>query len=301
MHMSPEHVATQVLSSLAITKEDIVRAKVWLLEASDDRTDQLADEWLSAQQLSVPREVDTESSNCAELLVQIARAYSVRLAFYQAVWELVNAGELIPAEAPTRWRPSLGYRTSRAGGAIPLNHVGCSFPQRIEHPPFPSEVSADPDIFLRGVDWQTLHPGIREAIEQALGCFRRGLYMPATAMLAAAAEATWTESGIAIARTLTNAKLEGAMNDQLASISKKVAEIQKALEHPTGKALLKKAGQTINKVNDVEVWTTTLRDRRNALHWSKARTFTADHSCTAVLLMATPLHLGTLESIRVAC
>src|SRR5262249_19740495 len=46
---------------------------------------------------------------------------------------------------------------------------------------------------------------------------------------------------------------------------------------------------------------TTLRDRRNALHWGKAKSFIADHSETATLLMAAPLHLGTLETIRAAC
>lgn len=125
--------------------------------------------------------------------------------------------------------------------------------------------------------------------------------MPATAMLAAAAEATWTECGSAIVKKLMNAKLEGVMNDPLSSISKKVREIQKALEQPNGKTLLKDTNQTIHKINDAEVWTTILRDRRNALHWSKAKNFTADHSSTGTLLLAAPLHIGTLESIRTAC
>ena len=91
------------------------------------------------------------------------------------------------------------------------------------------QAPTDPDIFLRGIDSKTLHAGIREAIEQAFLCFRRGLYMPATAMLAAAAEATWTECGVAVARKLSNAKLDATVGDPYASISKKVVEIQKAI------------------------------------------------------------------------
>jgi hypothetical protein len=65
--------------------------------------------------------------------------------------------------------------------------------------------------------------------------------------------------------------------------------------------LLKSADQTFARVADAEVWTTVLRDRRNALHWGKAKSFVADHSETATLLMAAPIHIGTLEAIRARC
>ncbi len=125
--------------------------------------------------------------------------------------------------------------------------------------------------------------------------------MPATVMVAAAAEATWIECGAAVAAKLGNTKLEGIINDQYSSVSKKVAEIRKALEHASGKTLLKAAAQTNAKLDQAEVWTTVLRDRRNALHWGKAKSFIADHAETASLLMAVPLHIGTLEAIRGAC
>ena len=67
------------------------------------------------------------------------------------------------------------------------------------------------------------------------------------------------------------------------------------------KPLLKSAGQTISKVIDAGVWTTVHRDLRNALHWGKAKSFIADHSDTAVLLMAATIHLSTREAIRLAC
>ncbi len=155
---------------------------------------------------------------------------------------------------------------------------------------------ADPDIFLEGIECKALHAGIKVAIDQSLGCFRRGLYMPATAMLAAATEAAWTECGDAVATSLVDAKLQKTLADEF-GIGKKVSEIRKCLEGGHAKPILKKAGQTISKVADAEIWTTALRDRRNALHWGKAKSFVAEHSDTANLLLAAPLHLGTLEAI----
>jgi hypothetical protein len=88
------------------------------------------------------------------------------------------------------------------------------------------------------------------------------------------------------------------VNNPYASISKKITEIQKTLQTPDGKALLKKAGRSPGELDDVEIWTTNLRDRRNALHWGKAKSFVADHSETASLMIGAPLHIGTLEAIR---
>jgi hypothetical protein len=263
--------------------------------------DELPAQWLAQQGVVSPRQVDNDAADCAEQLANFARGCSLRLAFYQAVAELVAAGELISAGPPTFWQASLDYRTSRGGGAIPLGPITCSYPATIERPPLTPDPANDPDIFLEDVDFGTLHSGIREAVDQALGCFRRGLYMPATAMLAAAAEAAWTECAAAVAKQLSHSKLEAIASDQYASISKLVAEVHMALQHVDGKALLKRAGEPVAKVRDAEVWTTALRDRRNALHWGKSKSFVAEHADTATLLIAAPLHLRTLERIRSVC
>ena len=112
---------------------------------------------------------------------------------------------------------------------------------------------------------------------------------------------TWTECGVAVAKKLGDANLDAVVSDSFSSISKIVTETRKALEQPAGKILVKDAGQHISKVTEAEVWTNALRDRRNALHWGKAKSFVADHSETGTLLMAAPLHLGTLKAIGAAC
>jgi hypothetical protein len=286
--------------AVAVTREDIARSKDYLLKTGRGTTVEIADRWLAEQQLSMPRKIDGDASNVKEVLDLLARAISVKLALFQAAWELIATAELINAGTVESWRLSVDYKNLQQGGGLKLKDA-YSYPSRIERLPLVSERTIDTDIFLGGIDSKTLHPGILQAVVQSLGCFRRGLYMPAIAMLAAAAEATWTECGVGVANKLSNAKLDRIVNDPLASIAKKVTEIRKALEQAEGKALLKAASQHAAKVTDAEVWTTTLRDRRNALHWTKANSFIADHSETGILLMAAPLHIGTLEAIRVAC
>jgi hypothetical protein len=286
--------------AVSVTREDISRGKDYLLKTASGAINEIADQWLREQNLSIPQAIDGDASNVKDVLDSFARAINVKLALFQAAWELIASGELICTGAATGWKPSANYKSLGYLGGVRLQ-AGYTHPSHVERLPLVNDRAIDTDIFLQEVDCKTLHPGIVHAVTQSLGCFRRGLYMPAIAMLAAAGEATWTECGIAVAKKLSNTRLDRLVNDPLASIGKKVTEIRAALEQVDGKALLKAANQHIAKVTDAEVWTTTLRDRRNALHWSKARSFIADHSETGILLMAAPIHIGTLEAIRAAC
>lgn len=302
MAMSPNEAGARIAQKVAVTREDIARAKDFVLQRSRvTGTDRLAHEWLTEQTADVRDVINTDAADCDAVVESVARAFSLRMALYMAVWELSTVGELLPAHTVSEWKPSLTYMTPRGAGGILVPGVNCFYLPEFFRPPAVTGVPADPDIFLTGVDTLALHPGIREAIEQSLDCFRRGLYLPSTVMLAAAAEATWTECGEALAKRPGSSKLARVTGDQFASISKKVSETRKALEQADGQLVLKAAGVPMPKVDEAVVWTTVLRDRRNALHWGKAKSFIADHSGTAALLMAAPLHLGTLESIRTAC
>ena len=98
--MTDEAATNEIMSALAVTREDIARAKVWLLQHACGQTRDLVEQWLSHQKLKVPKEVHTDLPTSKETLAEVARVFSVRLAFYQAIWELVNASELIPAGPP---------------------------------------------------------------------------------------------------------------------------------------------------------------------------------------------------------
>lgn len=298
--MSPEQAGTHITSQILVTRENVARAKSWIVRHQGTNVSGMSDEWLRQQNIDEVRSVNTDSANCPEILTNIARSYSIRLAFYHAIWELINAGLIVATELHGRWEPSLEYSTPHYRGGIQMPTVGFPHPSKIVRLTSAIE-PADTDIFLDGIDCTTLHAGIVEAIEQALVCYRRALYMPATAMLAAAAEATWHECGAAVAKHVSDTKLTDNLSNPSVGFARIVTDVRQALAHKNSKTLLQNAGLTIHQVTDAEIWTTALRDRRNALHWGKAKSFVADHSETGTLLMAAPQHLKTLEAIRVSC
>lgn len=299
--MSPDEASEKIVALVTVTREDIARAKAFALQSEESGTDKLAEQWLNAHNSGAPPEIQLESGEASDVLTLIARSYSLRMALYQAVWELINAGELFPAGTISEWQPNVTWRTSRGGGGLHLGRINFSYPSKTYRSRLAAKQPLDLDVFLQGLDSASLHSGIREAVDQALGCFRRGLYLPAIAMLTAGAEATWSECGTAVAKKLANQKLQGVMNDQYVSLSRKVAELRKVLESADGKPILKAASLSPSRVADAELWTITLRDRRNALHWGKARSFIAQHSDAASLLLGAPIHLGALDAIRMSC
>jgi hypothetical protein len=293
---------------ISVKREDVARAKPFVLRQTITSTLAMSERWLT-EQGAVPLDViNTRADDCQRRLEELARSISLRIGLFQAVWELIATGDVVPTEKCAHWVPQHGYTTQHPkhansqSGLLTLDSISYPYVSHIASLPYLEKtVPTDTDIFLQGINCDSLHQGIRHAIDQSLDCFRRGLYMPAIAMLAAAVEATWAECGRKIAVNLSNTKLEGIVNDPFASISKKVTEIRKALEASDGKALLKSANRTVADIGNAEVWTTVLRDRRNALHWDKAKSFLIDHSDAANLLLAAPLHLGSLEAIRACC
>ncbi len=293
--------------AIEVKREDVARAKQFVMKQALSSVQGIADRWLAEQKATPPSTLFTSSEEYQPSLESLGKSICLRFALYQAVWELISSGMIVAVGKYATWEPQVNYDTAGGGysssarGGIPLPSITFPYVTEIFRLPGADRVPADTDIFLHGINCSTLHPGIREAIDQALGCFRRGLYMPATAMLAAAAEATWIECGVKVAAKLANTKLEGIVGDPYASISKKVTDIKKALEAGDAKSLLKLADRSVADVVSAEVWTTALRERRNALHWDKAKSFLADQSETGTLLMSAPQHLGTLETIRAAC
>ncbi len=301
--LSVAESAEIVLAAVTVNRVDIARAKQWVLEREDSYVPVMATEWLEEQQMSTPPSLNAESDTYQESLKRAGESLGLRLAFYHALWELIYTGDLFIAGAPVTWEAtSIEYKTSRIAQGMSLKRLKSSYPERIVKPLLTPIVSTNVDIFLKGLDIKSLASGIHEAIEQTLGCFRRGLYFPATVMLAAAVEAAWTEMGTALAKKISNSKLELLVADELVGIARKVNEVIKAIDNDSAaKPVLAAAGISKHDIGHAETWTTVLRDRRNALHWGKTKSFIADHCETAALLMAAQLHLATLESIRLAC
>ncbi len=297
--MTPDEASKLIESKIATTNEDVSRAKSWIMQSTETGLKPLTELWLQKNKVSEPKSICTESDNCENAIFPIANAYSLRLSLYRAAWELISQGFIVSVGQTEQWTPNLQYDNSGSRGSVTFRSPLLTFPYPSKLFRLKANEPFTADIFLNGVDCDELHEGIVHAVQESLECFRRGLYLPSIAMLFAAVEATWHECGLAVAKNLSDSKLLNTLNDPFVGIAKVASDLRKILEQ--NPSLLSSAGRTRYQIADAEVWTTALRERRNTLHWGKAKSFIADHADTGTLLMAAPNHLKTLEAVRIAC
>jgi hypothetical protein len=153
--MSDNDVTKQLMAEIAVTREDIARAKQYVLKSKHSRTSAIVEDWLSEQKFNVGATVNLDDPNRSGFVSLLARSYSLRMALYMAVWELVTANELLPAGPPERWDASVSYKHSRGAGPIDTPGLSCTFLGGFHRPPPVACMPTDPDIFLEGVDCST--------------------------------------------------------------------------------------------------------------------------------------------------
>jgi hypothetical protein len=112
MAPSSEEVKSLLLKSIAVLREDIARAKHWIVDAPGTNTNGMAIKWLKQQGFEDSYKIDLEATDHMDCINVAARSFSLRLAFYQACWELINFGLLVPANCFASWSTTLGTTTS---------------------------------------------------------------------------------------------------------------------------------------------------------------------------------------------
>jgi hypothetical protein len=303
--ISDEEAARLFHDSAQVHREDIARAKAFVLAQAhrESGTNALASEWVDAQVGRLSQEVRVDSDDAPEKFRLHGQSFGLRLSFLQGVWELISAGQLLPAGETLECRPpGISLHSPHGAHGLTVTRRTCPYPQQIYLPPLSkAAATSDVDLLLNGQDCAELHEGVREALRLSVDCLRRDLYLPAIAMLAAAAEAQWVECGRAVASSTQPPaqKLRDAIDDPHSGIGKTVAQL---CGHLIGKGpgsdIRRAAHVTDAQLLEAQGWTLVLREHRNALHWGKAQSFTKSYAETAALLLAAPIHFGVLEALR---
>src|SRR4051812_30725458 len=92
--LSIERAGAIVRENINVTREDIARAKDWIIQHPGTNVSGMAADWLRQQGIEEIKTVNTDAADAEQILVSVARTYSIRLAFYYAIWELLAVNEL---------------------------------------------------------------------------------------------------------------------------------------------------------------------------------------------------------------
>lgn len=303
--MTPPEAERFILDRAGVNRVDVVAAKHFIAKAPDSDTLALAQGFVHQRLGDLSHTVALDGTLVEETLATHARAIAMRLAVFQATWELVTAALLFPAGPAVGWTPSLGWSTRNGAGGFRLDSIRFNYPEKVVRPVVeaPSALS-DADLFLGELGLNDINQGIIDAVALAVKCLRFDLYLPALAMLAAAAEGAWIEAGTALANAATTRdkavdKALATIRDDLAGIGQKVrAVVDLYSRRDVVRTVRETSGVSDGQLNEAAVWTAVVRDARNALHWNHEEVFRNDYAKTASLVMAAGQALRVLEAIR---
>jgi hypothetical protein len=239
-----------------------------------------------------------------------------QLAAIEAVWSLIATGALLPTyqssayfeSARVPWTtvvPGSGGHSSSwdfPEFAMPLPATVSLAPSLLLSP---DTLFTDADLYLRTLDIPTLHPLVEESLREAVRCFRAELYMPTLVMLTKAIEGVWTEVGTALADVLeprSRRHADRLRNDLLNphyNLAKRIVDVREVYKR---KDLLedvwKESGVTAEEVQEAALWSDTVRDSRNVVHYNPHEQFPVTFESVATILLSTTRHLRSLYRVH---
>ena len=297
-----------IRQGISVTRQKIVIAKHFVVGYAFSgviETEDVVDNFLrqvSALVERSPKTLQQETGDWVPELRRIADTLSWRLAALQAVSELTLSGFLMMDKELEPWQPVVRYQSQGHGSSWAFKKFNVSFPRRILKPPSSqsgqdNEILSNADLFLHAVGVPNMPEGVREALGEAVKCFRHELYAASVVMLGKALEEAWIDVGVALYEALPGdqtKKIED-LTDPQTSIYKVLRTVLKLYEHSALDDIRRASG--VRNLNDALMWSDTVRDSRNVVHAGSTPSTPNTYEKVAALLLGAVPRTGELYRV----
>lgn len=305
----------RITDKIEITSHKVALAKGFIINyaANDIQTNSIVNEFIGQQGYGVPPTlVDGGGVDMQSQIEKIGGYYSFYIAFSEAVWGLVNTGDFLTDYRRFHDTNFTVHYTTISGGVsrsseLRIEGYNVSFPLFIRRPfsrrkEFKPQYS-NPDYYILEYKLSDAHSEVIEAIKDALDCFNKELYRPATMMLGKAVEGSWIELGISLANHLPEKdelieKFQGP--DSFAWKVNKILNIYSS-NQAIFKPFKKASGVSIGDLNIIQAWTDVVRDSRNSIHFGAKPTVENTYEKTSLLFITAAQYLQSLYQLKATC
>lgn len=305
--MSPDDIKATIIQGHNILPQQVLQAKVYLLANMSGNTRQMVDAFVEehgggrgGQVVITP---DTDQN---EVVLLVARWWSLNDAARQAIWSLIGSGALVPGSERLEDRGmSLGWEIRTGGGASSSSwDFGPSIPGPVTVRTTAIPVAlTDGDLYLASLDLDSLDPGVADSLRSAVRCFRHDFFLPAQVMLARAAEGAWVLAAEAVVRDAPDDPTSRPISKALAgqpAFHALPSQVDQAYRQPCHQGLVATAGVRPQEILDAATWTDAVRRARNAVHLDNEPPLPATWESTAALFMGAVPNLRRLSKIAAA-
>lgn len=311
--MNESEAKKLIIERAVVTPQRVVIAKAIILEASkkSSSSDNFIAAVLQANGVAIPKQILIHPSvDSYPALIAAGDALSWSLAAKEAIWSLIHGGYLIPMTGDLDGRAqSIGWTTvipGSGGHSSGWNFEEFSVPVPHSLRRAPSldgssdQFLTDADLFLNMAGIQNMHVEVAAAFREAVKCFRHELFTAALAMLGKASEGAWLDLGASLLSFVPDNqqaifnKQRAALEDPMLGTYRKIEAILTMFDRQDIFASLSTGSGTRPKeLQSIAVWSDSVRDSRNTIHFGVAPSTPNTYEKVAALL------IGAVPNVRV--
>jgi len=338
VNISVKEAEVAIKNSIHVTEQLVTFAKAFLLNLDGigpyDAKRALVG-FADSQGYRLPDKVVLHPSVDSSLsLTQTSGYISCAMAFTEATWSLIYNGYfwhlgIYRESIEVQWTTVIPGQGGSSGGwtftdfqyELPAQIVKApskretqsdnltdELPAQIVKAPSKRETQSDnltdPDIFMHNTSIENADLEIKEAISDAVLCFKNGLYRAAVTMLGKAMEGMWIEVGCSIVKASIQSpdkkdKAIQKLQDDSGSVPSKIkmaADLYKNRDlcgHIIGATEINP-----NLIDRVILWSNVLREARNAIHFGVKPTLPNSYEKVSVLLIDGATNFSLMYRIK---
>ena len=308
--MTEQQARQIIIKRVEVTRQRIVFAKGYIARNCKQNTNEMLEAFLDSVVAHRPDTVTIHDAFEADIAAKaVADSISWRVAFGEAIWQLIHGGVLFPnSNSESEVVPQIKWNWGGTSSSWRFEEFAVSVPSRVFLAPSQKQIGyqplSDPDLFLHELNIRELSPEIEAALKEAVLCFRHDLYVACLAMLGKATEGAWIELGIALANVISESdKWRSDKVDEMLSpfngVGKKIFEVLKIYEDERlPKSVRARSHVSKADLRNAVVWADAVRESRNSIHYMAEAPMTNAYEKVAALLIGAVPHIRLIYNAK---
>lgn len=301
-----------ILERAVVTPQKVIFAKAIVLSACSktSSSDDLIVAVLKANGVVMPKQVMIHTTaESGPSLTAVGDALSWSLAAKEAIWSLIHAGYLIPLADLDENPPSIGWTTGGTSSVWTFEELTIPFPHQVRRAPSSigsnDQFLAEPDLYLNMLGIPNMHVDVASAFREAVKCFRHELFTAALTMLGKASEGAWLELGVSLLAYVPSnqqpmfSKQRAILEDPMMGTYRKIEAVLTVFDRQDiFRPLSTLSGIKQRELRAVAVWSDSVRDSRNTIHFGVSPATPNTYEKVAALLIGTAPNVKTLYRLK---
>lgn len=315
--MNENEAKKLILQRAVVTPQRVVIAKAIVLSAcpKSSSSDDLIVAVLKANGIVMPKQVVIHPSvDPIPALTAAGDSLSWSLAAKEAIWSLIHGGYLIPMADANGSAPSIEWTTVLPGGSghssgWTFEELKIPVPTQVRRAPSligsNDQFLAEPDLYLNTLGIPNMHVEVSSAFRGAVRCFRYELFTAALTMLGKASEGAWLELGASLLAYVSGTqqsifrKQRVVLEDTMMGTYRKIDAVLTLFDRQDVFSQLSVlSGITPRDLRIVAVWSDSVRDSRNTIHFGVSPATPNTYEKVAALLIGAAPNMRTLYRVK---